>query len=55
MFGFTPVEGKIVEDRGAIGYRGRRLYRVVVDEPENFFHLDTERGEEDLELVAQAG
>ena len=51
-FGVTPVEGKVVEDRGAIGVGGRRLYRVVVDEPDNYFHLDTERPEEDLELVA---
>jgi hypothetical protein len=50
-FGVTPVEGTVVEDRGAIGYRGRRLYRVVVDEPETYFHLDSEIPEEDLELV----
>jgi hypothetical protein len=51
-WGVTPVEGKVVEDRGAIGYRGRRLYRVVVDIPEAYFHLDTELPEEDLQPVA---
>ncbi len=25
----APIQGKIVEDRGAIGIGGRRLYRVI--------------------------
>lgn len=29
IWGFSPLEGKIVEDRGAIGVGGRRLYRIV--------------------------
>lgn len=28
LWGFSQLEGKIVEDRGAIGVGGRRLYRI---------------------------
>jgi hypothetical protein len=50
-WGVTPVEGQVVEDRGAIGYHGRRLYRIVVDMPDQYFHLDIELPEEDLQAV----
>ena len=50
-FGVKPIVGVVVEDRGVILTGGRRVYRVVVDDPEHYFHLDTERAEEALELV----
>ena len=50
-FGVSKVIGTIVEDRGFIGSRGRRLVRVLIpvepDEPISF-----EIPEEDLELLA---
>jgi hypothetical protein len=51
-WGVTPVEGKIVEYVGAIGRGGRRIFRVIVDQPEAYFHLDIELPEENLERVA---
>lgn len=51
-FGVSTVEATIVEDRGVIGAGGRRLYRVLADEPDHFFHLDTERAEEQIQLVS---
>ena len=36
LWGISPLEGKIVEDRGAIGVGGRRLYRIIaLIEPED--------------------
>ncbi len=49
-FGTRKVLAKIIEDRGPIGYRGRRLYGVLLDrnrpEPKT-----TEAPEEDLEAA----
>lgn len=49
LWGFSPREGKIVEDRGAIGVGGRRLFRIdapiepedeiVIELPESEFEL----------------
>jgi hypothetical protein len=30
MFGAQSMKGKVVEDRGRIGYKGRNLYRILV-------------------------
>ena len=30
-FGLAKLKGKVVEDRGAIGINGRKLYRVMVN------------------------
>ncbi len=53
-YGSGSVVGKIIEDRGNIGYRGRRLYRVQVpqqDVPEDF---ETEVPAEYMTLVEKA-
>jgi len=52
-WGGGPVEGVIVEDRGFIGYKGRRLWRVRFfdDLPEPF---NGEVGEEDVTLVDES-
>jgi hypothetical protein len=49
-FGIRRVLAEIIEDRGPIGHRGRRLYRVRIDrsEPEPTM---TEVPEEDLEMA----
>ncbi len=49
LWGISKIEGRIVEDRGAIGIGGRRLYRieaplslgdqVVIELPESKFEL----------------
>jgi hypothetical protein len=50
-FGVTPVEGVIVEDRGHIGYGGRRLLRIRFRLDEyNEYHA--ELPEVDLERVS---
>jgi hypothetical protein len=48
---FTPVEGVIVEDRGCIGYRGRRLLRIRfrLDEYNEYY---IELPEAEIERVA---
>jgi hypothetical protein len=49
-----PVEGVIVEDRGNIGVKGRRMYRVVADLDGGISDpLDIELPAEDLTLVAR--
>jgi hypothetical protein len=54
LWGLTPVEGIVVEDRGNRGAEGKRFYRVRlrldgVSEP-----METEEPAEDLTLVARA-
>jgi hypothetical protein len=54
LWGFTPVEGVIVEDRGNLGVGGKRVYHVEVhlaEVPEPFI---ASRYAEDLTLVARA-
>jgi hypothetical protein len=51
LHGFPGIIAEVIEDRGPIGFRGRRLYTVKfrVDE---WNEITTERPEEDLEAVA---
>ncbi len=59
LWGVTPVEATVVEDRGNLGVGGRRVYRIRVhledgvtdDEAEP---IETERPVDDLTLVARA-
>lgn len=49
IWGFSPLEGKIVEDRGAIGVGGRRLYRIVAPiEPEDEIVIELPESEFEL-------
>jgi hypothetical protein len=54
LWGVTPVEAVIIEDRGHLGVGGQRLYRVrfrvddITDPIETNFHA------KDLTLVAEA-
>lgn len=49
IWGFNPLEGKIVEDRGAIGVGGRRLYRIVAPiEPGDAIVLELPESEFEL-------
>jgi hypothetical protein len=50
LWGVTPVEGVIVEDRGNLGAGGRRLYRVRVQLDEYTEPFETSVPAEDLTL-----
>jgi hypothetical protein len=55
LWGFTPVEGLVVEDRGNLGVGGRRLYRVRIQLDDNISEaIETEVPADDLTLVARA-
>jgi hypothetical protein len=55
LWGFTPVEGIIIEDRGNLGVGGRRLYRVQVQLDDNITDpMESTRPAEDLTLVDRA-
>jgi hypothetical protein len=54
LWGVTPVEGIIVEDRGNLGVRGRRLYRVRVRLDDITEPIETSLPADDLTLVAKA-
>jgi hypothetical protein len=54
LWGVTPVEGVIIEDRGNLGIGGRRLYRVRVQLDDITEPMETEEPAEDLTLVAKA-
>jgi hypothetical protein len=55
LWGFTPVEGVIVEDRGNLGVGGRRIYLVLVDLDNGISEpMTLPAGIEDLTLVAKA-
>jgi hypothetical protein len=55
LWGLTPVEGIIIEDRGNLGVGGRRLYRVQVQLDDNITEpMESTRPAEDLTLVARA-
>lgn len=50
LFGPTPVEGEIVEDRGNLGVGGERIYDIVVP----FLYADSmhfEKRESHLTLI----
>src|SRR4051794_16715286 len=47
-FGLGRGLGQIVEDRGLLGYQGRRLYGIRIDRGQPYPRT-TERPEEDLE------
>jgi hypothetical protein len=52
LHGFRGMTGEVVEDRGPIGVRGRRLYGVKMRLDEWNEHT-TELPEESLEAVAE--
>lgn len=54
LWGVTPVEGIVIEDRGNLGVGGRRIYRVRIRVDEFTEPVETERPVEDLTLVARA-
>jgi hypothetical protein len=54
LWGVTPVEGIVIEDRGNLGVGGRRLYRVRVQLDDITEPMETEEPAEDLTLVAKA-
>lgn len=55
LWGVTPVEGIVIEDRGNLGVGGRRIYRIRVQLDDNITEpLESEWPAEDLTLVARA-
>jgi hypothetical protein len=54
LWGVTPVEGVVIEDRGNRGVGGRRFYRVRVRLDDITEPMETERPVEDLTLVSRA-
>lgn len=55
--GMRPVEGRVTEDRGPIGIKGRRLYRVEFDaEPGSPYQVELPAEQlESLPRAAAAG
>jgi hypothetical protein len=53
LWGVTPVEGIVIEDRGNLGIGGRRIYRVRVQLDDITEPMETEEPVEDLTLVAK--
>jgi hypothetical protein len=54
LWGVTPVEGIIIEDRGNLGAGGRRLYRVRVQLDDLTEPLETSLPADDLTLLVKA-
>src|SRR6266446_10629052 len=54
LWGVTPVEGIIIEDRGNLGVGARRLYRVRVQLDDITEPIETSLPVEDLTRVAKA-
>jgi hypothetical protein len=54
LWGVTPVEGVVTEDRGHRGVGGRRFYRVRVRLDDITEPVETTLPAEDLVLVARA-
>ena len=54
LWGVTPVDGIIVEDRGNLGVGGRRLYRVLVQLDDITEPIETSLPADDLKLLAKA-
>jgi hypothetical protein len=50
LHGFRGMIGEVIEDRGPIGYGGRRLYTVLL-RPDPWNELTTEYPEDSLEAV----
>jgi len=51
LWGVTPVEGIIIEDRGNLGVGGRRLYRVRVQLDEITEAIETSMPADELTLL----
>jgi hypothetical protein len=54
LWGVTPVEGIVVEDRGNLGVGGRRLYRVRIQVDDITDPIESTWPAEELTLVAKA-
>jgi hypothetical protein len=54
LWGVTPVDGVIVEDRGNLGVGGKRLYRVRVQLDDITEPIETSLPADDLTLLAKA-
>jgi hypothetical protein len=54
LWGVTPVEALVIEDRGNLGVGGRRLYRIRVQLDDVSEPIETELPAEELTLVARA-
>ena len=54
LWGVTPVEGTIIEDRGNLGVGGKRLYRVRVQLDAITEPIETSLPADDLTLVAKS-
>jgi hypothetical protein len=54
LWGVTPVEGIIIEDRGNLGVGGRRFYRVRLQLDEISEPIETSFPADDLTLLAKA-
>ena len=52
-WGFTPVIGEIIEDRGKIGVGGRRLWHVRFH-PDEYNEMIAVLGDEDMEPAPAA-
>ncbi len=55
LWGVTPVEGVIVEDRGNLGVGGARMYRVRVQLDDITEPIETSFPADDLSLLANDG
>ncbi len=53
LWGVTPVEGIVIEDRGNLGVGGRRFYRIRIRHDDITEPSETERPAEDLTLIAR--
>jgi hypothetical protein len=54
LWGVTPVEGIVIEDRGNLGAGGRRLYRVRIEHADMSEPIESTWRAEELTLVARA-
>jgi len=53
LWGVTPVEAIVVEDRGNLGAKGERFYRVWLRLDDVSPPIETERPAEDLTLISR--
>jgi hypothetical protein len=54
LWGLTPVEATVIEDRGNLGVGGQRLYRVRFRVDDITEPIETEEPAETLTLVSRA-
>jgi len=54
LWGTTPVEGIVIEDRGNLGVGGKRLYRVRIQVDDVSDPIESNWPAEELTLVAKA-